>query len=67
MPAKTVIYDQRVRTLHDFGSAPHNFISFNPHGRLLILAGFGNLAGKMDIIDRKTLQKVCPIPHHASP
>ncbi|KZP12880.1 translation initiation factor eIF-2A [Athelia psychrophila] len=61
MPAKTVIYDQRVRTLHDFGSAPHNFISFNPHGRLLILAGFGNLAGKMDIIDRKTLQKVCTI------
>lgn len=61
MPAKTVLFDQRVHTLHDFGASPHNFISFNPQGRLLILAGFGNLAGKLDIIDRRTLQKVCTI------
>ncbi|KAG2363073.1 hypothetical protein BDR07DRAFT_1609051 [Suillus spraguei] len=30
-----------VITLHDFGSSPHNFISFNPQGRLVALAGFG--------------------------
>ena len=61
MPAKTVIFDQRVRPLHDFGMAPHNFISFNPQGRLIALAGFGNLAGKIDVIDRRTLTKVCTI------
>lgn len=61
MPAKTMLFDQRVRTLHDFGSSPHNFISFNPQGRLLALAGFGNLAGKIDIFDRRTLHKVCTI------
>ncbi|EGO21883.1 hypothetical protein SERLADRAFT_451892 [Serpula lacrymans var. lacrymans S7.9] len=61
MPAKTMLFDQRVRTLHDFGSSPHNFISFNPQGRLLALAGFGNLAGKIDVFDRRTLQKVCTI------
>lgn len=61
MPAKTVLFDQHVRTLHDFGASPHNFISFNPQGRLIALAGFGNLAGKLDIIDRRTLGKVCTI------
>ncbi|KAH9483473.1 Eukaryotic translation initiation factor 2A [Psilocybe cubensis] len=61
MPAKTMLFDQRVRTLHDFGASPHNFISFNPQGRLIALAGFGNLAGKIEIIDRRTLAKVCTI------
>lgn len=61
MPAKTMIFDQRVRNLHDFGMAPHNFISFNPQGRLIALAGFGNLAGKIDIFDRRSLAKVCTI------
>lgn len=61
MPAKTMLFDQRVRTLHDFGSAPVNTILFNPQGRLVLLAGFGNLAGKIDVVDRRTLQKVCII------
>ncbi|KAF7359064.1 Eukaryotic translation initiation factor 2A [Mycena sanguinolenta] len=61
MPAKTMLFDQRVRTIYDFGASPHNFISFNPQGRLIALAGFGNLAGKMDIFDRRTFAKVCTI------
>jgi translation initiation factor 2A len=61
MPAKTVIFDHRMRPLHDFGASPHNFISFNPQGRLIALAGFGNLAGKIDMFDRRTLTKVCTI------
>ncbi|KAF9481305.1 translation initiation factor eIF-2A [Pholiota conissans] len=61
MPAKTMLFDQRVRTLHDFGSSPCNFISFNPQGRLIALAGFGNLAGKIEIYDRRTLGKVATI------
>ena len=61
MPAKTVIFDQRVHKLHDFGSSPHNFISFNPQGRLVLLAGFGNLAGKIDVFDRRSLTKVTTI------
>ncbi|KZV79314.1 translation initiation factor eIF-2A [Exidia glandulosa HHB12029] len=61
MPAKTVLFDQRLRAVHDFGMAPQNFISFNPQGRLVVLAGFGNLAGKIDVFDRQTLNKVCVI------
>ncbi|KAG2066378.1 eIF2A-domain-containing protein [Suillus decipiens] len=58
MPAKTTLFDQRVRTLHDFGSSPHNFIFFNPQ---VALTGFGNLAGKIDTFDRRTLMKLCTI------
>ncbi|KAG8963572.1 hypothetical protein FRC03_002827 [Tulasnella sp. 419] len=61
MPAKTVLFDQRVNVTADFGSHPRNFISFNPQSRLLALAGFGNLAGKIDIFDRRSLQQVCTI------
>lgn len=56
-----MLFDQRVKTLHDFGASPHNFIAFNPQSRLVALAGFGNLAGKIDIFDRRTLSKVCTI------
>lgn len=61
MPAKTVLLDQRAKVLHDFGTAFCNFVSFNPQGRLLALAGFGNLAGKVDIYDRRTLNNVTTI------
>ncbi|GAA5855063.1 hypothetical protein JCM8547_002366 [Rhodosporidiobolus lusitaniae] len=58
MPAKTVIFDQRVKVISDFGLNPRNFISYNPQGRLLCIAGFGNLAGQVDVYDRQTLKKV---------
>ena len=61
MPAKTMLFDQRARSLHDFGTAFCNFFAFNPQGRLVALAGFGNLAGKVDIYDRRTLNKVTTI------
>lgn len=61
MPAKVMLFDQRVRTLHDFGAGPVNTIAFNPQGRLIMLAGFGNLAGKVDLYDRRTLTRVCTI------
>ncbi|KAG1884613.1 eukaryotic translation initiation factor eIF2A-domain-containing protein [Suillus subluteus] len=61
MPAKTTLFDQRVRTLHDFGSSPCNFIAFNLQGHLHALAGFGYLAGKIDIFDRRMLMNICAI------
>jgi translation initiation factor 2A len=61
MPAKAVLFDQRVRVLHDFGTGFHNTVLFNPQGRLILLAGFGNLAGKVDIHDRRSLSSVTTI------
>ena len=55
MPAKTTIFDQRCHPIIEFPAHPHNFISFNPQGRLVALAGFGNLQGKVDVYDRRLM------------
>ncbi|KAB8207446.1 Eukaryotic translation initiation factor eIF2A [Aspergillus parasiticus SU-1] len=51
MPAKTTIFNFRGVPQHSFPLAPRNTISFSPHGRFVLVAGFGNLAGQMDIYD----------------
>jgi translation initiation factor 2A len=61
MPARVMLFDQRVRPLHDFGTSFSNYISFNPQSRLLLLGGFGNLAGKIDVYDRRSLTKISTI------
>lgn len=61
MPARTIIFSSHIRPLHTFEAAPYNYVSFNPQGRLVALAGFGNLAGKIDIYDRRTLTKLTTI------
>lgn len=62
MPAKTTIFNQRAIAQHSFNLGPRNTIIFSPHGRFVIVAGFGNLAGQMDIYDlEKNYEKVCTI------
>lgn len=62
MPAKTTIFNQRAVAQHSFNLGPRNTIIFSPHGRFVIVAGFGNLAGTMDIYDmEKNYAKVSTI------
>lgn len=62
MPAKATIFNARAVATHSFNLAPRNTILFSPHGRFVIVAGFGNLAGQMDIYDlEKNYEKVCTI------
>ncbi|WPH04121.1 Hypothetical protein R9X50_00700600 [Acrodontium crateriforme] len=62
MPAKTTIFNQRAIPQHNFSLGPRNTIIFSPHGRFVIVAGFGNLAGQMDIYDlEKNYEKVTTI------
>ena len=55
MPAKMMFFGQHVHMLHNFGSAPHNTISFNLQSCLLYLAG------KINVFDRHLLNKICTI------
>ncbi|KAE9369655.1 translation initiation factor eIF-2A [Stipitochalara longipes BDJ] len=62
MPAKTTIFNQRAVATHTFPLSPRNTILFSPTGRFVLVAGFGNLAGQMDIYDlEKDYQKICTI------
>ncbi|KAH7401309.1 eukaryotic translation initiation factor-like protein subunit eIF2A [Pyrenochaeta sp. MPI-SDFR-AT-0127] len=62
MPAKTTIFNVRAIPQHSFDLGPRNTILFSPHGRFVIVAGFGNLAGDMDIYDLdKNFAKLCTV------
>ena len=62
MPAKTTIFNTRAEATHSFALGPRNTILFSPHGKFVLVAGFGNLAGQMDIYDlEKNYHKVCTI------
>ncbi|KAF9438063.1 hypothetical protein BGZ76_009935 [Entomortierella beljakovae] len=62
MPSpKTTLFDHRANSIHEFGRDARNVIKWNPQGRILVLAGFGNLAGTMDFWDRKTLKKIASV------
>ncbi|KAF4556269.1 Eukaryotic translation initiation factor eIF2A-like protein [Elsinoe fawcettii] len=62
MPAKTTIFNARAVATKDFPTAPRNTISFSPHGRFVLIAGFGNLQGDVDIYDLdKNYNKVCTL------
>ncbi|KAF9352926.1 hypothetical protein BGX26_009297 [Mortierella sp. AD094] len=62
MPSpKTTLFDHRANAVHEFGRDARNTIKWNPQGRILVLAGFGNLAGTMDFWDRKTLKKISSV------
>ncbi|KAL8691967.1 MAG: hypothetical protein Q9218_002911 [Villophora microphyllina] len=62
MPAKTTIFNTRAKATHSFSLGPRNTINFSPHGRFVLVAGFGNLAGQMDIYDlEKNYLKICTI------
>ncbi|KAF9135968.1 hypothetical protein BGW39_009942 [Mortierella sp. 14UC] len=58
---KTTLFDHRANAVHEFGRDARNTIKWNPCGRILVLAGFGNLAGTMDFWDRKTLKKIASV------
>jgi len=62
MPAKTVIFNSKAQAVHTFPLGPRNTVLFSPHGRFVLVAGFGNLAGQMDIYDlEKDFTKICTI------
>ncbi|KAK8987841.1 hypothetical protein V6N11_065447 [Hibiscus sabdariffa] len=58
MPANATIFDKKCKRLLELGSGPYNTVRRNPKGKLLCLAGFGNLPGDMafwDVVDKKQL------------
>ncbi|XP_059453572.1 eukaryotic translation initiation factor 2A [Corylus avellana] len=58
MPARATVFDKKCNPLLELGTGPYNTLRWNPKGKFLCLAGFGNLPGDMafwDYVEKKQL------------
>ncbi|XP_028276004.1 eukaryotic translation initiation factor 2A isoform X2 [Parambassis ranga] len=58
MPAKATVYNLKCDPVFDFGTGPRNAAYYSPQGHILVLAGFGNLQGQMEVWDMKKYKQV---------
>ena len=49
---------ERAVAIKQYGKSPRNLLRCSPNGRFLLLGGFGNLAGEMDLFDTLQFKKV---------
>lgn len=58
MPAKATVFNLKCDPVFDFGTGPRNAAFYSPHGHILVLAGFGNLRGQMEVWDVKNYKLI---------
>ena len=58
MPATSVLFGNDAKPKFLFGKNHRNKIMFNPFPKYLLLAGFGNLGGDMEIWDMDRLKSI---------
>lgn len=61
MPAKVTLYNLKCEPVFEFGTGARNAVHYNPTGNMLILGGFGNLRGGVEVWDapqRKLITKL---------
>ncbi|XP_067851088.1 eukaryotic translation initiation factor 2A [Heptranchias perlo] len=58
MPAKATVFNQKCDPVFDFGTGPRNAAFYSPQGHILVLAGFGNLRGQMEVWDIKKYKHI---------
>ncbi|KAG5269411.1 hypothetical protein AALO_G00201720 [Alosa alosa] len=58
MPAKATVFNLKCDPVFDFGTGPRNAVYYSPQAHILVLAGFGNLQGHMEVWDIKKYKQV---------
>mmetsp|Transcript_64947 Transcript_64947/g.154959 ORF Transcript_64947/g.154959 Transcript_64947/m.154959 type:complete len:625 (-) Transcript_64947:293-2167(-) len=66
MPAKATLFDTKCKAIFDFGTGSRNTIAWAPHGRFLVLGGFGNIAGHIEFWDNNRKKSIASIKAPAS-
>lgn len=51
MPSKSALFNLKCDPVFEFGAGSRNSIYYNPFGNILLLAGFGNLRGNVEVWD----------------
>ncbi|XP_050312953.1 eukaryotic translation initiation factor 2A [Anthonomus grandis grandis] len=58
MPAKTTIFNLKCEPCFELGTGARNSLYYNPHGNLLLVGGFGNLRGQIEVWDAIGKKKI---------
>lgn len=58
MPAKATLFNRKCESVFDFGTGPRNMAQYNPLGNLVLVGGFGNLRGNIEVWDIKGMKRV---------
>lgn len=58
MPSKATLFNLKCEPIFEFGTGARNSIYYNPHGNILLLGGFGNLRGHVDVWDANSKKKI---------
>eukprot|EP00825_Cyclidium_porcatum_P031338 TRINITY_DN3318_c0_g1_i3.p1 TRINITY_DN3318_c0_g1~~TRINITY_DN3318_c0_g1_i3.p1 ORF type:complete len:477 (+),score=95.46 TRINITY_DN3318_c0_g1_i3:77-1507(+) len=58
MPSQAILFNNECKPQFDFGKNHRNTLRWSSLGRYLIIAGFGNLSGEIDIWDTIQLKKI---------
>lgn len=58
MPAKATLFNLKCEPVFEVGTGPRNSIYYNPHGNILLLGGFGNLRGHVELWDTNTKKQI---------
>ncbi|ODV85702.1 hypothetical protein CANARDRAFT_7078 [[Candida] arabinofermentans NRRL YB-2248] len=53
MPSQTTFFDSRGDSIYSLPPDSRNTILFSPHAKYILVAGFGNLQGNVEIFDRQ--------------
>lgn len=53
MPSSTTFFDSRGNEIHTLPESSRNTIIYSPHAKYILVAGFGNLQGHVEIFDRQ--------------
>ncbi|XP_051164152.1 eukaryotic translation initiation factor 2A [Leptopilina boulardi] len=51
MPSKATLFNLKCESVFEFGVKHRNSIYYNPQGNMLLLSGFGNLQGSIEVWD----------------
>lgn len=51
MPSKATLFNLKCEAVFELGTLHRNSIFYNPHGNIMILGGFGNLRGTIELWD----------------
>lgn len=64
MPSRATIFNLKCDPIFEFGTAARNSIYYNPFGNILLLGGFGNLRGNIELWDAANHKQIgsCEAP-----